>query len=529
VRAVEAGFSQIIQNSSSNGHSNPAEARLAHQQGLVIMRHPLVYEINTRCWLRELSAQHGRSITLGSVPESAFQQRQELGFTHIWLMGVWTVGQRSRAAALNNPALRRSFHEALPDWKESDVTGSPFAIGDYKVPRAMGGEAGLEAFRARLHTYGLKLLLDFVPNHVGLDHQWLVARPDLFVQATERSGESFFAETSAGPRWIAHGKDPNFPAWIDTAQLDYRRADTRTAMIEQLQSIARRCDGVRCDMAMLLLNEVFARTWEQFPCSAAATEREFWADAVQVIKRSRPDFLFLAEVYWDLEARLQSLGFDYTYDKRLYDYLVYRDSSQVQRHLLGVTAGFIDASAHFLENHDEARIATILSATEHRPAALLTLGLPGLRLLYEGQLNGARVRTPIQLGRRPAEPSEPEIESLYLKLLATLKGTAVGQGERKILAPRPAWPGNSTAQNFVVVEWQTQSGDCDLVVVNLAAHRSQCYVTLTAANLSRHNWEMRDLIGEEIYHRSGDDLQEQGLYLDLPAHGAQLFRFKPAI
>jgi hypothetical protein len=282
-------------------------------------------------------------------------------------------------------------------------------------------------------------------------------------------------------------------------------------------------------MTMLLLNEVFARTWEEFPCSAAATEREFWADAVPVVKRSQPDFLFLAEAYWDLEARLQSLGFGFTYDKRLYDYLVYRNSDRVQRHLCGVTAEFINASAHFLENHDEARIATILPPPEHRAAALLTLGLPGLRLLHEGQLNGARIKTPIQLGRRPAESPRPEIESFYLKLLRTLEATAVGHGEGKVLAPRSAWPENPTAQNFVVVEWQSQPDDYDLVVVNLSAHRGQCYVTLTGPNLAKHNWEMQDLLGEEIYHRYGDDLQRQGLYLDLPGHGAQLFHFKPAI
>ncbi len=491
------------------------------------MRYPLVYEINTRCWLRELSAQHRQSITLGAVPDSEFKRWQELGFTHLWLMGVWTIGPRSRAVALNNPALRRAFAVALPDWKECDVTGSPFAVGAYKVSQELGGEAGLETFRERLHTHGLKLLLDFVPNHVGLDHPWIIGRPDLFVQGTEERTECFLVETGAGPRWIAHGKDPNFPAWIDTAQLDFRRADTRAATIEQLQSVTRRCDGVRCDMAMLLLNDVFVRTWEHSPGPTVTTEREFWADAIKVVRKSRPDFLFLAEVYWDLEARLQSLGFDFTYDKRLYDYLVYRDWTQVPRHLLSVTTEFTQSSAHFLENHDETRIATILSPPEHCAAALLTLGLPGLRLLHEGQPGGARVKIPVQLGRRPVESPRPEIESFYLKLLKGLKVTAAGQGEGKVLTPRPAWPGNPTEQDFVVVQWQSESGSFELHVVNLATHRSQCYVGLTASDLSRHNWEMRDLLGEEVYHRCGDDLQQQGLYLDLPAHGAQLFQFKP--
>jgi hypothetical protein len=385
----------------------------------------------------------------------------------------------------------------------------------------------LKKFRTQLHAHGLRLLLDFVPNHLGLDHSWIVERPDLFVQVPEPAPETFQTETKSGRRWLAHGKDPNFHAWIDTAQLDHRRADTRERMIELLQSVARHCDGVRCDMAMLLLNEVFAKTWEKFPCPAAAPQREFWADAIAAVKKSQPDFLFLGEVYWDLEARLQSLGFDYTYDKRLYDYLVYRNVAEIQRHLSSVTPDFVSASAHFLENHDEPRIASILSLPEHRAAALLTFGLPGLRLVHDGQLTGARIKTPVQLARRPIEPAQPEIAVFYQQLLASLKSAAVGRGKAEILKPRPAWPENPTAQNFVVVQWQSQPDCFDLAVVNLALHRSQCFVSLTVEGLAQRNWRMNDLLGSEEHQRFGDDLQKQGLYLDLPEYGAQLFHFDP--
>jgi hypothetical protein len=280
-------------------------------------------------------------------------------------------------------------------------------------------------------------------------------------------------------------------------------------------------------MAMLLLNEVFAKTWEKFPCPAAAIQREFWADAIQVVKKSQPDFLFLGEVYWDLEARLQSLGFDYTYDKRLYDYLVYRNATEVQCHLFGVTPEFVSASAHFLENHDEPRIASILSFPEHRAAALLTFGLPGLRLVHDGQLTGARTKTPVQLARRPTEPAQPEIVACYQQLLASLKSATVRQGKAEIVKARAAWPENRTAQYFVVVQWQSQPDCFDLAVVNLASHRSQCFVPLTVEGLAQRNWRLKDLLGGEEHERFGDDLQKQGLYLDLPEYGAQLFHFVP--
>jgi hypothetical protein len=224
---------------------------------------------------------------------------------------------------------------------------------------------------------------------------------------------------------------------------------------------------------------------------------------------------------------LQALGFDYTYDKPLYDGLVARDAAGVQNHLLGMTAGAVHASAHFLENHDEPRIASILSPAEHRAAALLILGLPGMRFLHEGQLSGARLKLPVQLARRSEELGQAETIHIYAQLLMTLPGTAVGQGRGELSKPRAAWPGNPTAQNFVIVQWQRQAPEFDLVAVNLAPHPSQCYAPLRLEPLAAHNWAMKDLLGEERHKRSGDDLQSQGLYLDLPAHGAQLFHFEP--
>ncbi len=443
---------------------------------------PLLYEINTRCWLRELSEESGCAMTLANIPEPQFEQWQRLGFTHIWLMGVWSTGPRARAQALEHLGLRQCYSEASPDWVEADVTGSPYAIADYHVSPSLGGDEALAQFRAELHAHGMKLVLDFVPNHLGVDHSWLSLQPELFVQSTTQAPETFAQKSSTGTFWLAHGKDPYFSAWTDTVQLDYRRAATQEVMIQLLRSLAQRCDGLRCDMAMLLLN--------------------------------------------DLEPRLLALGFDYTYDKTLYDRLVARDAAQVQRHLVESPPELVAHSAHFLENHDEPRIASILSSSELRAAALLILGLPGMRFLYHGQLTGARRKVPVQLGRCTKEPKQVEIENLYEQLLTTLAGTAVGQGRATLLRPRAAWQENPSAQNFIIVQWQPDPQSFDLVVVNLAPHSSQCYVQLKLPNSASQEWSMEDLLGPEKYQRSGQDLQANGLYLDLPAHGAQLFHFQ---
>jgi hypothetical protein len=491
------------------------------------MSHPLLYEVNTRCWLKALSEAAGRPMTLANVPETELTRWKRLGFTHVWLMGVWTTGPRARTEALRPPELRQAYDQVLPGWQEADVAGSPYAVGDYQVPAALGGEAGLSEFRRQLGRHDLKLVLDFVPNHLGLDHAWVSSRPELFVQSATEVPGTFPQQTAGRVRWLAHGKDPYFAPWTDTVQLDYRRATTREAMVQLLDSIAGRCDGVRCDMAMLVLNEVFAKTWAQFAVSPAPPASEFWSEAIAAVKQARPGFRFLAEAYWGLESRLQALGFDYTYDKTLYDGLVNRDAAGVQRHLLSLPAGGLTAGAHFLENHDEPRIAAILPPEEQRAAALVILGLPGMRLLYDGQLDGARHKVPVQLARRALESPQADVQRLYEQLLGVLLDTAAGPGTGELCAPRPAWAGNPTAANFVLVQWQKRELEFDLVVVNLAPYRSQCYAPLNIAHLSAHNWAMRDLLGTEHYKRSGDDLQSQGLYLDLPAHGAQLFHFEP--
>lgn len=491
------------------------------------MNHPLVYEINLRCWLRELSKEQGSKVMLGNVPASEFEKWQRLGFTHVWLMGLWVTGPRSRACSRNLPGLRKACREVMPDFSVVDILGSPFAVAGYEVARSLGGETGLKKFRERLAERGLKLILDFIPNHTGLDHAWLKDKPELFVQSQQAAKETFRQETAAGSRWIAHGKDPSFPAWIDTAQLDYRNPATRAAMIGQLQALTALCDGVRCDMAMLVMNEVFAATWSRFPSPWAMPETEFWPEAIRAIRQTRPEFLFFAEAYWDLEARLQEQGFDYTYDKRLYDYLISRNYPEVRRHLFAVSPEFLRASAHFLENHDERRVAAQLCRCEHQVAALAMLGVPGLRLLHDGQLTGARHQISVHAGRRPEERPDPEITGWYEHVLTVLAHSAVGRGQSQIIRTHPAWGNNPTWQDFVIIQWQGQEAGFDLVVVNLAAHRSQCYASLNATGLAEHNWKMQDLLGHEVYERRGDDLQIQGLYMDVPGHATQLFHFEP--
>jgi hypothetical protein len=489
------------------------------------MRSPLVHEINTRCWLNQLSRGRRRRVTLAQIPEGQVEEWRRLGFTHIWLMGVWATGPRARRRALTEPDVRRVYDSALPEWKEKDVAGSPYAIAEYSVPSRFGGDGGLATFRGQLDRSGLKLLVDFVPNHLGLDHPWIRQRPRLFVQTHGASPESFLARTAEGAPYLAHGKDPNFPAWTDTVQLDYRVAETRQAMIELLQSVAEKCDGVRCDMAMLLLNDVFARTWKDFPGPNPAPAEEFWAAAISKIKKQRPDFLFLAEAYWGLQPRLQALGFDYTYDKELYDKIVSGNARNIHNHLRAMPAECLARSAHFLENHDERRIAALLPLPAHRAAALVVLALPGMRLLHEGQLLGARIRVPVQLVRRAPEPENNEVRQLYEQLLTILQKTAVGHGQGVLLIPGAAGGGGTTGQNIIAVKWQLDPASFDVVAANLAPGPSQCLLRLFRPGEPDAPWIARDLLGTPGQKLHSRKLQ-RGLALNLPGYGVKTLHFE---
>jgi glycosidase len=379
------------------------------------MDHPLVLELNTRCWLGELSAAAGHALTLATVPEAEFVSWKNCGFTHIWLMGVWTTGPKTRDAARARPELRELHEEAFGTDGNDCLGASPYAVADYTVAKSLGGPAALKEFRKKLRQHGIGLILDFVPNHVGLDHPWIEARTSLFLRSAAAKPEMFPLAGREGTVWVAHGKDPYFPAWDDTAQLDYRNPATRMAMIEVLQAVANQCDGVRCDMAMLLLNDVFERTWRDFPSAEQPPAGEFWAGAIAAVKRTHPKFLFIAEAYWNLEPRLHALGFDYVYDKTFYDCLTRRDFASLEAHVKSAGLGF--NPVRFLENHDEQRIASILSVPEHKAAAIFLLNQPGLRLVHDGQLIGRKRRAPAQFMRYWPEPPDPEISEFYRKLL----------------------------------------------------------------------------------------------------------------
>ncbi len=485
--------------------------------------HPLLYEINTRCLLTDLSRQLGHAATLHDLADDEIRRWQSLGFSHIWLMGVWPNGPRVQQHGLEQPSLLKRYRELLPDWTTADIGGSPYGISAYEVDPSIGGAAALSAFRTRLHAHDLRLLLDFIPNHIGLDHPWVSQRPDLLIHS-QRKQPGFFPTTHNSQKlWIAHGKDPYFDPWTDTAQLDHRNPVTRHELIKELLHVASLCDGVRCDMAMLLLNDIFTETWRQRSPGVLPLPAEFWSEAISRVRQQHPNFLFLAEAYWGRETQLQQLGFDYTYDKPFLDHLAQQHTDKLQTHLHRENADQT-RTTRFLENHDEPRIAAQLEVPAQKAAALLWLALPGMKLLYEGQMEGWRAHLPVQLWRRPEEPVSTSLRGFYEQLFSLRQSIAVKDGSWRIPESQPAWPDNPSHQNLFIILWQSHPEEFALIVVNYAAHRSQCRVRLDKEISANTNWTLQDRLGTEIHHRTREEITRDGLYLDLNAWSTQWFQ-----
>jgi hypothetical protein len=474
--------------------------------------YPSLYQINTRVWLTELSQTLNRPAVLDDIPDADLDRLAETGFDWVWFLSVWQTGPAGQRVSRDNREWRREFEETLPDLREEDIAGSGFAITGYSVDHGLGGDAALARLRERLRARGLRLMLDFVPNHTGLDHPWVEDHREYYVSGTEidleRAPQNYVrVKRAQGDIVLAHGRDPYFPGWPDTLQLDYSNPATQEAMMGELLKIAGQCDGVRCDMAMLVLPDVFERTW-------GLTTQPFWPNATRRVRDEVPGFCFMAEVYWDLEWTMMQQGFDYAYDKRLYDRLREGHARPVREHL---QAGldFQNRSARFLENHDEPRAAASFSPEMHEAAAVVTYLSPGLRFFHQGQFDGRKKRISPHLVRAPLEPADSGLQRFYTRLLAVIREPICREGQWRLLECVSAWEGNWSSDSFIAYSWDGSGADRILAVVNYAGNQSQCYVRLPFDDVGDFQWRLQDLLADVSYDRDGKDLQSRGLYLDL--------------
>ena len=487
--------------------------------------HPHLYEINTWAWLEELSAKYSRRISLRDVPASEWDEIAALGFDFVWLMGMWERSPLGRAFFQTDPASFPGFDQALPGWKLGQIVGSPYSVRQYQPDPHIGSWADLDCARAELRARRIGLILDFVANHTAPDHPWVSAHPEYYIRGSQddfrKDPSAFFLlETVAEPILFAHGRDPYFPPWRDVLQLDYFEPAARVALVAELGEISKHCDGVRCDMAMLVLNDIFAHTWGALLGGREPPSREFWTEAIAALPR---EFVWLGEVYWNCEAPIQSLGFQFTYDKGLYDALREGHIDEVHSRLSASLSSQSHA-ARSLENHDEARAAATFGAAKLEALAALVATLPGMRFYHHGQLDGRKLHLPMPLAVAAPEEPDAATRALYERILKLSNEPVFHSGDWKLLEVSSA--GDDAFRNLVAYQWLSNDAR-KIIVVNLSGVTSQGRVQIPNGISAALQYTFLDQLHDVSYPRAGAEIAASGLYVRLDPFRAHLFSVTP--
>lgn len=494
--------------------------------------HPTIYEVNTWVWLGEVARRVGAdptSFTLQQVPAAEWDALVPEGVDAVWLMGVWERSQAGRAIAFEDNGLRESWSAALPGWTDADIAGSPYSIKDYVVADHLGGRNGLVTARAELAARGARLVVDFVPNHLGPDTPWLADDESMFVLASEDDlggdPDSFVRlSRPSGSVVVARGRDPYFPAWPDVIQLNPFSPQLRARVIDTLRDMAELADGIRCDMAMLFLDDVAQHTWGAR--IGAPLAQQYWVEIINAVHTTHPDFRFMAEVYWDREPDLIAQGFAACYDKRLYDRLADEDAASVRAHLVA-NPDWQQHTVRFLENHDEPRAAATFPPLERERACAVAIAtLPGTTLWYEGQFEGRAVRLPVFLGRRPDEPLNAELRTWYEMLLRLAPQVRRGQWQQLEVKE---WSEDHSGEHLLAWGWSDPATEHRIVVaINDADSPAHGLVQLPWDELAGSDWVSTDLLDGATYPAKGDNLVNSGLYVAREGWQAHVLRIDPA-
>lgn len=484
---------------------------------------PGLLEVNTRVWIKKF----GIDARFSDIDQKFIDELSKKGIEILWMMGVWKTSPGLAAQYCFGIDLVPGYVKALSDWKKEDVIGSPFAIDDYILNPALGTEDDLLKFKERLNNSGMKLFLDFIPNHFGADSSLIQSHPEIFLQTDKNSFDkdpyAFFKYNGVGkPLYLVHGRDPFFPPWSDTAQVNYFEPAARDIMTKKLSYIASVADGVRCDMAMLPLNNVFQNTWMGVLSETNYKKPgdEFWRFSIAKTKEKNPDFMFMAEAYWDLEWQLQQLGFDYTYDKKLYDRLSEGDIQGIRGHLQA-DKQYQLKSVRFIENHDEERSIVNLGRFKALAAATVISTIQGVHFYYDGQFEGKKTKLPVQLGREPVEKPSVMIQLYYDNLLEITNEKIFKNGEWQLLNPLNADPANFSCDNFLAWQWSLEN-ELRIVVINYSHSTSQCRLKM---DLSAANGivSLKDLLTDMVYKRSVKEISDPGLFIELKGYQSHIF------
>nr|CAG4713238.1 unnamed protein product [Naegleria fowleri] len=488
---------------------------------------PILYEISTRPWLYELSQKYGYKIRLNNIPMQEFQNLKQLGVQYVWLMGIWTIGDYGRCRATDLSMRATDYSLNLPDYQMEDIIGSPYQVLQYTVNQLeIGTDNDLINLRQKLNAMGLKLMLDFVPNHSAVDNPNVWQNSSLYVLNPPSVSPPYDAYSYL-PNGVAYGKDGYFPAWTDTAQFNYWNPQTRTLQLTNLMKVASMADGIRCDMAMLLLNSQINRIW-----AAQLSERgyyqpntEFWEWAISAVKQKYPNTIFMAECYWGLNSQLQQLGFDFTYDKDLYDALTASSNTKnIHNYLSQQLIQYVSHSAHFVENHDQARaVANFGSLARANAACAISFSIPGLKFSYFGQWIGKKNPLVVQLRRSTSEPVQPTAVQFYTTFIPLVSNFTTPDA----IFSYKTVSQSSAAYRVFAFHWRLpNSGVSYLVTVNYSENQGSGAIVLDDVPNVAGDVPFVDVMnGNTTYMRNAQQVRTSGLFVVLSSYQVQIFKY----
>lgn len=492
-----------------------------------IPNNPHIYQINLMTWLHELSNEGRKNKTLANIPDREWSLLKEKGMQVVWLMGVWERSPDSIKRAREEPSLVEECRHILSDFVIEDIVGSPYAVHDYTPDPILGSMEDLRLLKEKLEDLGLFLVLDFVPNHTACDHPWIEHHTDFYVQKKPEENncnEGFFraGHVPSSP-CIAHGKDPYFPAWTDTAQLNYSSEKCVQAVIETMSRISNYCHGLRCDMAMLVMKDVFSKTWGPY-LPKREGPHELWPAAINTVRSRNQGFLFLAEAYWGTENKLQAQGFDYTYDKILYDLMAGGDIAGIKRYL-SMPLARQKRMMRFLENHDEPRAFHTFGKEKIRCAMIIHATLPGMRLWQRGQFQGNLIRPPVQLRRGPREPVQKDVE-VFCEVLLREVGQPVFHEGHWEMCDTYGWADNQSHENLLAWRWDLRE-ERRLIIANFSSSPAQGYVKLPLKWFKEGGQILfRDPLKGDLFLRPSTQVKKSGLYTGLESGDFHFFRIE---
>eukprot|EP00928_Gymnodinium_smaydae_P015776 TRINITY_DN1584_c0_g1_i3.p1 TRINITY_DN1584_c0_g1~~TRINITY_DN1584_c0_g1_i3.p1 ORF type:complete len:535 (+),score=103.23 TRINITY_DN1584_c0_g1_i3:65-1669(+) len=501
-----------------------------------VRRQPIVYEISTRPWLYALAqsgiqANCGEYVCLRDVPQTEWQRMKDDSIDMVWLMGVWQLGsfgvQHDRA-----PDEMRAFSRELPDIRSEDVIGSPYAVVNYTVNSDIGNDDDLAAVRRTLNELGMKLMLDFVPNHGAVDSVLVESNPGLFIQ---KPGGSFpgnwFIQREG--KTYAYGRGPYDGPWTDTLNYNYWNPATVRQLTDVIVSIAARADAIRCDMAMLILNPVIERTWGNLMRASGFSypSQEFWSVAIDAARAQFPGTLFMAEAYDynfmspSEKPTLQNLGFDFVYDKDVLDNLNGGNLDAIRGYIRSRSQPFFEKTAHFVENHDEPRSAASLGGQQQAfIGSVVASTLPGLRLFYFGQFDGFSAKLDVQLRRATKQVPNADLHARYTTLLRIISDDVFHTGIWTFVNT----PREGSAWRVSAWRWASADGSKKrLIVVNFSdqAAWAQVQVADALGNGGSDMILVKDLLTDAVYQRSASELRGSGLNVGLQPWSASIFDY----